>query len=744
MTIERDVLVRMRVERGRDGAAFAEVAKDAKKADVEVKRVGASVAAMVREMAKTRETEKHLERVTKQLQTMGVAADKARVAATRLLKDVGDGARITEQHVRNLATGMKTLGQAGGGGGGFLSRMRGQFSGGGLGGMGLSALGPTALAGAGIMALGRGFSASFSTTGDDLVRQNTQQQGSRWERFASSVHDGIPIFQQVRDYFTSNAREQAAESQRRLERAEATRQRQRQVRATGEAQLAAEAQQQAGINDLAASTRIAAQTAPMAGLETANLRIRGLRQQHVMAGDLVTREGQVTRELNFDAARQEIANRPQTGGAALAQVDAERQHLLQQVAEARRIGQAAQGTFTASDTQGGGTVNLDRERESAQRMEELQRRLLEVEQRRNQVVRERSAAERQYFDEWRTWAAQAEQNYRTLAEQERARIGQRRESFGQMDETQRQELLQVSRAIRGGQQLTFEQEDVVLRNREMFGDRARQIGERRGQQFGFEEFQQNVGMDAGVRDNERRAREAGRLRAQMDQTINQDLTTGEADRERQGRQRELDQVERMRLAQRERQLIEREAALGQGGGLAVPEAERERIRQQMNAMLAGQATGAALGLTPATGAAAGGGQPPAVQALDNAATALTNVTTALTNQQAPLASGPGALVGQVVQQMQQQVATGGGGNEALALLRELIAEVRQLRERGNELSVDFQTDIQAELNMQADSIAQEIAEQLLPKVREATVAMVAELRQEIERFLREQQFNQVF
>ena len=323
---------------------------------------------------------------------------------------------------------------------------------------------------------------------------------------------------------------------------------------------------------------------------------------------------------------------------------------------------------------------------------------------------------------------------------------------------QRMEIRQTAQAIRGGGQLTVEQEDVVVRNREIFGDRARQIAEQRGRAGGFEQVLADVGGDARLRDNERRAREAGQLQQQLNRGIEQDLRVGEGQRAREAAQREQQQIGNIGVAQQQRHEFQRfQAMTAQGGGLAPADLNRERVWQGVDAMLATQRAGLPQGQQAGLAPQAVQPQPQAMGQAFAAAMA------AQFQANPPPWQAPGGQPGQgpqlpagpalaplasdvfrdlipEIRQLQQPAVT------QVQLLTDVLTEARKIsaQEPKHELTVQFRTDIQAALNVQAGEMARQIAEQVAPKIRELTTAMVAELRRQLQQFQQDQAFNQVF
>ena len=363
MTIEKNVLVKLKVEGGgRDGQAFGEAAKNSQKLETQTKRTGAVIADMVKEMRKTRDADREIERVAKQLQSMGVAADKAKEAAKRLFQEVGHGAKVAEQDVRRLATGMKATGQAGGGGG-WAGRLGLQN--------GMPSLGRIAGATGTLMALGRAgtrLQESLGTSADAGIQEQIREadrarsMGTKVkDAFLEGLADIIPGLRGILDGLTAAVtaaeREATARSNTETQRATQRAELRRRVGIAASAALAAEDLDRQELGGQTFRSQLAAGLAPMAGAETATVRAAAIRQQEVMAGQLVTRDGQVTREPSMDAARQAMASRPQQGGAAMAGIDAERQELLRQAAEARRVGQLGQGGTARAQ---GADVALDR------------------------------------------------------------------------------------------------------------------------------------------------------------------------------------------------------------------------------------------------------------------------------------------------------------------------------------------------------------------------------------------------
>jgi hypothetical protein len=209
MTVEKEVVVHIKVPKeSRNGAAFEDLATNARKLDADTKRAGQAVADMLREM-------NHVTRITSALKGMGVEAKAAGEAAARMLKDVGDGARVGQREIEKLAAGMKALGHAEAapraGPGFFQRQFGGPLAGAGRGmladaGSGLGrAAWPTAILGAASQGL---------QIAQDATHPEEGLNGRRFFEQAVRKSQDIPIFGSF--FGLSNEAQQLKERDRRI------------------------------------------------------------------------------------------------------------------------------------------------------------------------------------------------------------------------------------------------------------------------------------------------------------------------------------------------------------------------------------------------------------------------------------------------------------------------------------------------------------------------------------------------
>jgi len=157
--------------------------------------------------------------------------------------------------------------------------------------------------------------------------------------------------------------------------------------------------------------------------------------------------------------------------------------------------------------------------EALQAQLQASQRLVELERQRGQLTQQAAQAEGERLNRIREQATAGAQAYRAQAQAEQLRQQGMREQFGSMSELQRRQVLQVSRAVRAGQQLTPEQERIARENGGIFEGALRQINNRRAQQGGFDEVSQNVGLDQRQREAERRAAQLENIAVQANTQV---------------------------------------------------------------------------------------------------------------------------------------------------------------------------------------------------------------------------------
>lgn len=220
MSNERDVTMRLKVAGdSRNGQAFADMAGAAQKVADNTKRAGQAVADLFREM-------NHVNRITAALKSMGVEAKAAGDAAARMLKDVGDGAKVGQREIDKLAAGMKAMGHAHADSGAAPKGILGRLSGltdravHGAGSLGLPV--NSALLRYGSMAAVGGLALS---AGSEAVRTAERashpEEGLTWQRFrreaGKTIQGGIESIPLIGGMAGALTRGLTGETQRREE-----------------------------------------------------------------------------------------------------------------------------------------------------------------------------------------------------------------------------------------------------------------------------------------------------------------------------------------------------------------------------------------------------------------------------------------------------------------------------------------------------------------------------------------------
>lgn len=560
--MEKEVVLQLKVVRPRDNAAWAEASRTAAALETKFKDVGAAggkalsdvsakaqrmaadtkkssdaVTVLMREIAKGNREAAGIERISRQLRSMGVDATRATEAAAKLMRTMGDGARVAEGDLRRLATTLSAVEGGGGGGGGFSGR-------GGLLAKPLASLSASRI---GAMLFGRQlFSGALqsargamATPADDQVMQalrDPRMGGSAGGAFLGNLHSSMPIMGEVRDFFTWNARQGVADSDRRLNRqitnSEFARQ-QRQIISMG--RVAAFGAQRQGFNDFSmagiqgASGIIAARES--VGQFRADRRFDELQQRLALQMEAVGR-GEALGGGVMGALRGEIGNRPSFGAAERFRIGQERALAQGQLA----AGRAAFGAAGA----GGGDITTE-QNAARQQMVEAQQRLVELERRDVELTHQAAEAEQQRLERFRQFAQTAEEGYRRIAQQERDRVSAFREQFGLMNELDRAQLQQLAgrASQRGGagiQGLSGE-ELQRLQGTGLFGEQVRAEAGRRAELSGVQGIIQASGVEGRINAAEGQRAAAAQIRTQIENQITVNMTASAEDMARQIAQR---------------------------------------------------------------------------------------------------------------------------------------------------------------------------------------------------------------
>ena len=550
MSIEKEVVLQLKIQKPRDSGAWADVqrqvegvrqglahageasnkamtemAAQQKRLQAELTTSKAGVTALAREIGRGAKEAKAIEGLTAQLRGLGVAAKPAEQAAARLFQQIGAGARVAQADVQRLATALRATAGAGGSRGGFLSMPIGGLS---VGGVGLLGLGRQA--GAGLMQAGR---QALMTPGDQQIQEtlrNRQFGGSASQSFWANAVNSMPGGETLRDVFTINQRQGATDAQRRLaiQIQAGERRRQEQQTRTG-GMLAVSAANQEGLRS-SGMAGITARGGFMAAQEQTRAfqgdrRFDALQQRFQLEMEAAGR-GEGVGRGSLAALRGEIGNRPQFGQAQRFQLGQERGLAQQEFAEAQRRGAGATGP------------GAEMQRVAAmEQMRAARERLLDIEQRGVEVTRQAAEAEQQRLERFRQFAQQAEQSYRQIAQHERDRISTFREQFGLMDELEQMEVRRLSEraAMQGGRgiQRLSSQELRQLQSTGLFDEQVRGEAGRRAERSGIQGIIQASGAEGRVSQAEARQREAAQIRTQVEQSITVNMQASAQDIARQ-------------------------------------------------------------------------------------------------------------------------------------------------------------------------------------------------------------------
>lgn len=563
MAIEKDVAIKLKVVRPQDGRAMADISRQAerlnkelqilesrggkamanlgehsKRVAAEVAKANAGVTALMRDIGRDNRAALAIENLTRRLQALGVAAQPAATAAARLIRQIGDQARVTEADVRRLAGTLRAV-PGGASPTGFFGRAQaalGQRIGGG-------SLGRLALAGLGASIIhsgGQAVSTAFETPLDDQINQ-LARRNNPFAMAAGDVARGIPIIGSVAggiaDLATAGPRAAAQTSQMRLTRQQVEAERRREqllIRTQGAiSERAVDRESERTMN----MARIDAAVAPRTAFEQrrdfqAGLRMEGMQRQFQQEMEAAGR-GEGVGRVGTGALRSlrgEIANRPDFGMAERQRIAGERMLAERELASAQaaqaRTQQGAAGGVPATDL---GMEAAD----AARRIAEAQQRLVELRQRDVVLTRQAAEAERGRLENLRQFAATAEQNYQRMAQHERQRIADFRVQFGLMDEMEQLNLQQIAAQAaanggRGIQNLSPEQ----LRQLQASGladEQVRGEATRRGNLAGAGNIVQALGAEDRVRAAEARQAEAAAIRVQVEQQITNNINLQGAD-----------------------------------------------------------------------------------------------------------------------------------------------------------------------------------------------------------------------
>ena len=573
MAIEKEVAIQLKVVRPKDGMAFNDAARQAKELDKAVEKVGGvstkalseasasakrfaaetakgkdAVTGLMREIARGSREAKGIDSLTDRLKAFGVESTKARAAATQLMKSVGDGARVADADLRRLANTMRATGGGGGGRGGFMGRMGGFFnqpiSGISVGMGGAMALGARAFGNA-----SNALTQSLSTTADAEIAAmlgNRQMGGGAGSSTLGSIHTGIPVFSQFRDWMTSDQRQGAAESVGRGQgqRTALDRMRQRNI-----------AESQARISRGATTTGVfnAAELADAdayGGRLTAQERVAayGANRRFEQIGMMQAREfeaagrGEGIGRGSLDTLRREMATPQSFGGAARNQLETERRNAQRELAAAETTRQQAEGAGVGG--------NEAQRTVAAEQLRAVRERMVEIERRDVELTRAAAEAEQQRLERFRQFAQAAEEGYRRIAQAERDRISNFREQFGLMNEIDRANTVNLARRAQGGGIQNLSGEELgQLRTTGLFDQQIRGEAIRRAEMSGVQGVIQASGAEGRAREAEARQAEAAQVRIQLDNQITNNITVSADQTARQIADQVLPALQRFMQAQ---------------------------------------------------------------------------------------------------------------------------------------------------------------------------------------------------
>jgi hypothetical protein len=454
----------------------------------------------------------------------------------------------------------------------MLGGMRGMLNSGNFRGSGamLGAMGGSAFGMQAASAALRGVTTAYSTPIDAQINQQLSPAMRGMMGYRHGLPVVGPLFEAFDAWRTSDAREGAAASQRRLQsqmvNGERARSRAMMINAgaASRAELAS-----AGGRDLF-STHIGARAGIMAAGERASsmmadLRFEGINRRFGDEMDAAIR-GQGLGGGALAEMRSEIGRRSNFGAAERFRIEEERR--------------AAQSDLTrASAPISGADPGGVRESDRLRQVEEARRRILDLERQDVDLTRQAGEHETQRLERIRQFFQQAEQGYQRIAEHERTRIQNFREQFGLMDEISRMEIQQLARraSAQGGAGIQGLSADELGRLREtgLFDEQIRGEATRRGNLAGAQAIIRASGAQGRQEAAEARAREAGNLAASVSNEINVTLNVTAADVARQINERVEPLIQQLLIAttarleqQIERQIEEagRQVSLQNGQG----------------------------------------------------------------------------------------------------------------------------------------------------------------------------------
>lgn len=565
MAIVKDAVVQLKIALARDGKAAADAARttqqiqgtvtQAEKAiQQEAKRTGAAIAGMVRELRRTRDEEQHLKRIAIGLNQAGIAADQARIAAARMIKEIGDGARVTTAEILRMAAALRALGQAGKHPEAQPAKpeKKPSFWNQSLGSIPLGGLGATVVAGSFLRGGAQHFSGMLSTSVDEQIREETRR--GRPSSGVSGLEQGISdvllagvksipivgeVAEAVENFFTRAARVGAERSARALQRLQTS-------LAEQDAQRGIRGQQRED------ERRILADGREVAGAATASGQAGRIRaRQELVAFDASRRqEGIATREQDELRAFQRgqriagpsaidmlsaEASRPRADATAgqRFELQAERARLQERLRDAQRRstqqGAEAEVNVSRRPGQTRAETSVDTVQAAAlQEQAQLRQRILENERQQIALGQQRGQQSRAELESLRERARTQAEMYRGMAEAERQRVQGAREGFGQLDPERRRELMMaaqdVERQRRDGGALSEQTQQTILNNRQMFGQVGADVAARRGDAAGVQDFLRMIGQQSREQEFRREAQRADQKRVQFDQQIRNEIT----------------------------------------------------------------------------------------------------------------------------------------------------------------------------------------------------------------------------
>lgn len=538
MTIEKQVVMRLDVIRGQQ-RAFADAANDARRLRDNMPRAQ-DAAGLDLAARRAKEMSLLVDGATQSFRRLRSEMEATNQAARRLTAEPGAGGPLRLVNGVGPNGTQRLLAGPGGAAVPSASGIPGPQAGAGgaAAASGLGALIGAAMGAAIAQAVGRAVSESLRTNADSQISEVRGRDRSAYGMFANISERSVealpvvgPVWGAARDGLTFSSRNRLDRSNQTLARAQENRERIRteqgiygqQYQAMGQLQSQGRnqmfgAQADAGLSPMRVNTQLA-----LAAQQRREQQVFGSMGMPI-AGDLTYGRqafGSAAAGLQGEIGRQG----PNPFAADLERNRREMEFQRNELQSARNRYSGAGETSDRSGRINRGQQSSNRLTVDAGQGEALQaqlqasQRLVELERQRGQLTQQAAQAEGERLSRIREQATAGAQAYRAQAQAEQLRQQGMREQFGSMSELQRRQVLQVSRAVRAGQQLTPEQERIARENGGIFEGALRQINNRRAQQGGFDEVSQNVGLDQRQREAERRAAQLENIAVQANTQV---------------------------------------------------------------------------------------------------------------------------------------------------------------------------------------------------------------------------------